>query len=113
MKPYLEKNLRIINELVTYCHWLGAEKYDIHFNHEADHCTIEISCAIASVDPDDLQELEDVLNLPRQREIEQNYWELSGDSELEGELTLVGMMVDKATVTYSGGVLHISALRIE
>ena len=107
----MEKNLRIINELVIFCHMVGAQESDIHFAHTDGSSVIEVTSPVEDLDEHTIAELWESLNLPRQREIEQDYWELSGDSETVGELPLVGMMLDEATVEYRQGVLLIRALR--
>lgn len=113
MKMHLEKSMRILNDLMAFCHSLGAKEYDIHLAHEGDISRLHISSPIPDASPQAVEELREALNLPRQHEVEQNYWELSGDSEIEGELTLVGMMLDEAVVEYTGGVLSVKAWRRE
>ena len=45
-----------------------------------------------------ITEQSDVLNIQRQSEVEEFYWELMGDDLHGDELFLVGSMVDRATV---------------
>ena len=113
MKYRFDKNMRIMADLMTYCHQLGALDYHIDMKHAegVSHCTIR--CAVPSIDPERLAELDTELNRPRQKEIEQNFWGLSGENDIDAELTLVGMMVDKATITYENGQLTIHCIRLD
>ena len=45
--------------------------------------------------------------------MEQNYWNLSGEEEIDGELSLAGMMVDTAEVAYDGNLLIVRVVRCE
>ena len=60
---------------------------------------------------DEISSLNDVLNIQRQCEVEEFYWELMGDDSHEDELFLVGSMVDKATVNKIDKDLHIVMYR--
>ena len=111
MKHEFEKNMRIMTDLLIYCHELGAADYHIDMGRESDgyHCCI--TCSLAGIPDKVLSELERALNIPRQKEIEQNFWGLSGEVATDTELTLVGMMIDEATVTYENDALVIRCMR--
>lgn len=111
MSLNLEKVLRIVNDLVGFCYAEGGEEFQIFIKHDKSVSSLTISSPIANLSPQIVEELAHELDLPRQHEIEQNYWELSGEAELSGELTLVGMMIDEAKVGYRDGVLYIHAIR--
>lgn len=99
----LEKKMRILSELVAYCYSLGAEEYSIRLRR-TDNCTIiEVTAAVRGVDEHTVNRLSRLLNVPRQHEVEQMYWELSGDSEDISELTLTGMMTDRVDVELNDG----------
>ena len=68
---------------------------------------------IDNISKDELESLIDILNTPRQREVENYYWNLGGECEFDTELTLVGMMINSAKVTYIDNVLTISIIREE
>lgn len=112
MSFHLEKMMRIVNDLVAFCYAEGGNEFQICFSHEGQGASsVSISCPLPDLTQEMIDTLTEELNLPRQHEIEQDYWELSGETELSGELTLVGMMIDEATVGYRDGVLHIHILR--
>jgi hypothetical protein len=55
--------------------------------------------------------LEKNLKAPRQRDVENDYWELIGESEDYSELMLVGMSCDEAEIKYKNGIITFTLLR--
>lgn len=110
---YIEKGMRIISDLVSFCHYYGGQEFTMAMKHDVDKSTTHmlVTCNLPDMEQRWLDELSRKLNSHRQREVEQDYWELSGESEMSGELTLVGMMIDKAMVEYDGSWLTINAFR--
>lgn len=114
MSLELEKSMRILNDLVSFCYYEGAEDFTMHLRHNENNSTeICVTCAIKELEQDKLEDMRKMLSLPRQHEVEQNYWELSGDSEFSEELSLVGAMSDEAKVSYEDDVLTIVVLRAD
>lgn len=112
-RRHLEKCMRIINNLVVFCYSQGASECNISITHHDKDMVayMTVSCPIPGLDQSVIQGFSDELNVPRQHEIEQNYWELCGESEMSDELTLIGMMIDEAKVGYVDGVLYIHVHR--
>ena len=113
MKYQFERNLKIINELMTYLHKLGAKDIDVQLRKIDSSTAFHIWGKINNIDSDELDNLTNILNTHRQHEIEEYYWNLGGESEAEGELARVGMMIDKAEITYSNNILSFEILREE
>ncbi|MGD9559415.1 MAG: hypothetical protein AB7V55_02280 [Oscillospiraceae bacterium] len=115
MSVELEKGLRIITDLVSLCYYEGADEFkmELHMQPDSGSTLMEIECPMPGLPEGFVDQLCKELSLHRQHEVEQTYWELSGETDLADELTLVGMMVDKAHVTYNDGVLHIKMWRKE
>ena len=112
MSLELEKSMRIISDLVSFCYYEGAEEFEIYLKHNADESTkMRVSCRIEQMEPDKVEEIRQMLRIPRQHEVEQDYWELSGETEFSGELALVGAMSDRAEVTYKDEKLCIKVYR--
>ncbi len=111
MKLKFEKNMRIITDVAGYCFLLGARNLHMDMNITPAASHITITAELAYVAEEKLQELSEVLNTPRQHEMEQNYWNLAGGEEIDGELLLAGVMVDEADVEYDKGWLRIAIRR--
>lgn len=113
MKFKFEKNLKIINELMTYLHKLGCN--DIHVNI----CTKENSTIFLlwgetpNLNEENFQILVNTLNIQRQHEIEEYYWNLLGEYETDNQLSIIGMMIDKAEVTFNSNILNIKLVKID
>lgn len=113
MKFNCEKNLKIINELVMYFNKLGNSDVHIDLAHDKNNAYFKISGTVINLPKEELDNLTKTLNVPRQYEIEQYYWSLSGESESDSELSLIGMMVNSATITYVNNLLTIIIVREE
>ena len=113
MKGYdLEKSLRIVSDLAAFCGANGADKYEITLDHEdAAVYKINVNAFMPPLAPEVMKKFSEQLNLPRQRDLEQDFWELTGESEMTCEISLDGMMIDSAEVEYAEGALRIHALR--
>ena len=111
MKFQFEKNLKIINELMTYLHKLGAKDISVNFIKNDSTTNIHIWGEIINIEQDELDNLNNTLNTDRQHEIEEYYWNLDSEGEEDGELTLLGMMIDYAEVSYSNKILSFKICR--
>ena len=113
MKFKIEKNIKIINELIAYFYKLGTDDVHIDLTSDKDNSYFNIYGKVNSMTKDELDSLASILNTPRQHEIENYYWNLGGECEFDSELTLVGMMINSAKVSYEDGTLKISIIRSE
>ena len=113
MKFKLEKSIRIINELIVFFNNHGGSDINIRFISTESTSNYIISARINTLSQDELLLLSNTLNLPRQHEIEEYYWNLGGDSEDSSELDLIGMMIDSSTITYENNTLTINLVRNE
>lgn len=113
MKFKIEKNIKIINELIAYFYKLGTIDVHIDLSSDADNSYFNIYGQVESISKNELDSLASILNTPRQHEVEQYYWNLGGECEFDSELTLVGMMINSAKVSYIDETLKISIIREE
>lgn len=111
MKQELEKCTRIINDLVLYCHSIGAASYNIEINPEKDRIHFRILAEVSDLAPRTLNELKCAMEQPRFQEMEFNYWAISYDSDSPAELTLLGMMLNEVYIHYDGKTLEIRSSR--
>ena len=107
----LDKCLRIINDLVIYCHAHGGEKYEISLENIENTHFINVSSRVQSFSPEKLARFKEKLKVFRQRETENYFWEVGGGPAKSDDLALVGMMLDVAKVKYEDGILRIYAER--
>ncbi|MBU3146817.1 hypothetical protein [Clostridium sp. CF012] len=103
MKHTHQRNIKIVNELMGYCYNHGSENVHIDINKENKKVVILIRAEIPTMSEEDLELLEKSLNTQRCHEMEEYYWNLTGDNDSYSELVLVGMMIDEAHITYVDG----------
>ncbi|MGL4451008.1 MAG: hypothetical protein ACRCTZ_07465 [Sarcina sp.] len=113
MKFTIEKNIRILDELVTYYNKIGNTDVHIDMKEDDDKHYLSISGEVKNLSEDELLNLKVLLSAPRQHEIEEYYWQLGGEISFDCELTLVGMMIDEATISYKDNILSINLMRID
>lgn len=113
MKLKLEKNLKIISEMILYFKNLGNKNVHLDFAYDETKSSFSISGDVSNISTEKLNELNNILNSPRQKEVEECYWQLGGESELNCELSLIGAMIDSAQIEYKDGILKVKMLRKE
>ena len=111
MKIKFEMTMKVATELLTYCHLHGADEFHLDIKIENESAAYVINASRINLTEAELERLTKLLNAPRQRDIEREYWELMGESEDFCELTLIGMLSDEATVHLEDGVLTIKLFR--
>ena len=111
MKFKIEKNIKIINELISYFYKLGIVDIHIDIINDNDNSYFNICGKVDNISSNELDSLVSILNTPRQHEVENYYWNLGGECEFDSELTLVGMMINSAKVSYKDKILKISIIR--
>lgn len=108
-----KKNLRIINELITCLHKLGAEDINFNLKTKDKETLFLIWGEINFIEKSILDNLVKLLSTKRQHEIEEYYWNLPSDYNSESQLSILGMMIDSAEVTYENSILKIKISRLD
>ncbi len=88
---------------MSYCYSHGSYNVHIDINKKNKKIIIFIKAEINYISEENIEILKKSLNSPRLHEMEEYYWNLTGDTDTGSELTLVGMMIDEATVNYEDG----------
>jgi hypothetical protein len=113
MRTKFDKTLRISGDLMLYCHNHGATELNAAISEGEGIITYTVSASPVDITDEQLEGLTKRLNAPRCKEIEQDYWELMGESDDFSELTLVGMMCDEASIVYEDRLLKFTLLRYD
>lgn len=113
MRHEASKVSRIIDELNSYYLNKGARKINISIEELDDQYKIFFEVCCITCSEEELDELRELLNESRQPEVEAYYWTLTSEpSDVENsELSLIGMMVDKAEIAYEGSKLVLKLYR--
>ncbi|MFV0504769.1 MAG: hypothetical protein ACK5LT_12520 [Lachnospirales bacterium] len=113
MSHRLEKNMRILDELVGFMCRRGARDIDINIKFGLHTSFLTVEADVDAIDENSLETLTEALNADRQHEVEECYWLLNGDDSFGDELSLTGIMIDDATITYENSHIKIVARRVE
>ncbi len=106
--------MRIIDEIVGFCCRRGSQDVNINYNiKQQDETVIKVIARDVKVSNEDLEQLKAVLSQHRQREMEECYWQITGDDSYGDELSLIGVMIDEYELTYENDILTITAFRNE
>ena len=113
MRIKFQKTMNIVSELLAYCHnhHYGTAEYHLDITQKSDSVTLVLKASPESITTEQLDFLRTALSAPRQRETEQQFWELIGETETASELTLIGMLCDEAYVEYVDNILTIKLTR--
>ncbi|MGM0419598.1 MAG: hypothetical protein ACQEQG_01250 [Bacillota bacterium] len=110
-----KKAVKIISELMIYYSDMGASDLSINYHTEKanteNEFEIVISGVVKNLTSENLTELREHLNTERETQVEEYYWELAGEGNSSREMSLVGMLIDKAVVEYKNNNLKITIWR--
>ncbi|SCY83083.1 hypothetical protein [Alkaliphilus peptidifermentans] len=113
MSDHHSRIYKIINELTNFILKSGARHCDIKLEEENESIKLTIAGYSIDLSPEELEELQNSLSIPRQQPVEEYLWELAGENENYEELNLIGMMIDSASVKYKDRCLTIIITRNE
>ncbi|SDL07406.1 hypothetical protein [Natronincola ferrireducens] len=105
------KAIKIVDELIAFYFKLGITKFEIDFCYEEKEIKISLQGECKKPPVEELEELNEFLNHPRQEEFEEYYWELVGVNDHYQELILLGALVDNGDIDISNGELRITVTR--
>ena len=107
MKKEAKRVSRIIDELSTHFLAENPSKMNVTVDNLFDR--FKITFEVSDVEYSDLevQAMHKVLNEPRLPAVEAYYWSLSSESPDDSEIGLIGMMIDKAEITFSNSTLNV------
>lgn len=113
MKNEANKISRIIDELNSHYLNKGARKINISIESLDDQYQIFFEICGIECSEAELTEVRELLNETRQPEVESYYWTLTSESSdpEDSELSLIGMMIDKAEIAYEDSKLIIKLYR--
>lgn len=111
MRHEIKKISRIIDELTTLFLKDDTDELDFSVKRNADHTVIKIVDYRTNFTDEFIDQLRELFNAQRQCEVEEYYWQLCGEVDDDEELTLIGCMIDKATVEKKDGNLYLELTR--
>lgn len=111
MRHETKKISRIVDELTTLFLKQDTDEVEFKIKKEAHQTTIDFVGYRTHCDDAYIKRLREILNVQRQWEIEEYYWQLTGETDYDEELTLVGAMIDDAIVEKRDGNIYMKLIR--
>lgn len=111
MKNEKQKIARIGNVMLDYFLSQSAKDISLSIHEEGQKVYITIQAQEINISKLELDFLKNYLYMERQEEMEEYYWHLVGNDSESEELSLVGMMVDEASVRQTASGLIINLVR--
>lgn len=107
--------IKIIDEILVFLYSLNPSHVDMKLNRKEDCSELLFDANInIKMEKGRVERIDRLLSCPRRRELEENYWELTGnDTTPSSELALVGMMTDDYEFVYKEEemTVHIKLIR--
>ncbi|NMA83656.1 MAG: hypothetical protein GX962_07325 [Epulopiscium sp.] len=111
MKQNKEKLSKIIDEILTYLFSIGATDISVRVQEKEKEFIVHIQSDFALGHEKKIKQMSKFLNVPRQRDMEEYYWNLTGTSHVGKELFVVGIMIDRVEISTEGQQLEIYLYR--
>ncbi|QRN85036.1 hypothetical protein JR334_08645 [Clostridia bacterium] len=111
MKHDIKKVSKIADEVLTFCLLHKSDKTCMSVTHEEDGFIVEIEAFNIDVTDEQVSRIEEYLNVHRQDEVAEYYWQLAGEIDDENELSLVGMMTDDYSLEFTEHSLKLTLVR--
>ncbi len=112
MKHEIKKIMKIADEVMTFCMYnYEAEHADFSVRKRGENYEMSFLFHDVAISVDELEAMKKKLKVKRNPELENYYWQLTGEIENSSELALVAMMSDRVTVDYRDNALSILIIR--
>lgn len=111
MKHIRQRNARIAEELILFVYKHGAKDINLNIKDKENETIISIKAIDIDIDKETLETISNLLKVPRCTEMEEYYWNLTGESEMDTELSLVGVMSDRVKINSHSKTLTIEITR--
>lgn len=100
MKHLRQRNARIAEELILFCYRYKANDINLSIKNKETHTKIIIEARGIKINTETITTMEKLLNVPRSAGMEEYYWNLTGESDIDCELSIIGTMCDSAEIKY-------------
>jgi len=112
MKHEKKRITKIVDEIMTYLYSIGAKDIGIRVKEFEDRYVMTFNSDYKKMCEKKLDALIKALkSCSKQQEMEEYYWELLGDCDVDSELTLVGMMVNEAELDVEEDAIELKLTR--
>ncbi len=112
MKHEIKKICKIVDEMTTLLLRDDTDIVEFKINRLEDRTIISITDYNTKYTKKEVDDLIECFNVQRQKEVEEYYWQLVGESDNDSELTIIGVMVDSATIELRDNNMYMELTRM-
>jgi len=95
MRHEKKRVIKIIDEIITFLYSIGATDINLKIKDEKDKVILEFDSDYKRECREKLDFFVHILrNSEKHQELEEYYWELVGESDVDTEISIIRMMVD-------------------
>lgn len=101
----------IANELINFFFMIGSTDISIQIKELDEKFLIDLSCNYL---PEKRSRIDDFIHWiqsPRQVAMEEYYWELLGSSDLDTEISIIGMMVESTDISFDENTISVTLVK--
>jgi hypothetical protein len=113
MRTHVKRVTSIADEITTFLLFESFTKLSITIEPQGKVTTLRFVSEQNSMTKEQLKEILETLNQPRQIELETYYWTLLGENGADMSLNVVGRMIDSAQGYFENGTLVLILSREE
>ncbi len=112
MKHEIKKICKIVDEMTTLLLQEDTDAVEFKINKLSDRIVISIVDHNTKYTQTEVDELLACLNVQRQKEVEEYYWQLVGESDDDSEWIIIAAMIDSAKIELKGNDMHMELVRM-
>ncbi len=111
MKHKKQRISKMVDELINFFFAIGATSINVDVQDEPERFVLTLKCNYVEKHKEKINKLIHHLECPKQEEMEEYYWELAGDCDVDTELTLIGMMTDDVEIDINENTIELVLYR--
>ena len=100
MKHEKMRLVKMLDEILFFSLMHDSTEVDINIKIDKEKYIIEFEDNSKGISKKTIEKMIELTNVEKQPEMEEYYWELTGQQEYDSEFTLVGLMSDKVDINY-------------
>jgi hypothetical protein len=102
---------KIINEMTLFFYSMGATNISTNIRTEDDETVITLESDFKGDQKKNIEKLVKCMKIPKQEGMEEYFWGLTGECNIDTELSVVGMMTDRTEMEIKGDQIRMILYR--
>jgi hypothetical protein len=102
---------KIINEMTLFFFSMGATNISTNIRTEKEETVITLESNFKGDQKKNIEKLVKCMKIPKQEGMEEYYWGLTGECNIDTELSVVGMMTDRTDMEIKGDQIKLILYR--